>query len=182
MKPKVQKHTGQGDFFRPLLINTISSAHGLVRLSKEINWIELDKEFGSFFHEKQGRPGIPTRKMIGLLLLKYMTNQSDEGTCKIYAENPYWQYFCGEEYFEYKPPMNRSSFSQWRKKIEPDKLKTLLKETLNIAQKKSLLKMVNSKKLYWIQPLKKKLLLFQQILVCISKPLELCQRRVRGQG
>jgi IS5 family transposase len=37
--------------------------------------------------------------MAGLQLLKHTFNLSDELTVARWVENPYWQFFCGEEFF-----------------------------------------------------------------------------------
>jgi transposase, IS5 family len=40
---------------------------------------------------------LPTRLMAGLAILKHTYNLSDEAVCERWVENPYYQYFCGEE-------------------------------------------------------------------------------------
>ena len=39
--------------------------------------------------------------MIGLHILKHIYNLSDEMVCEQYVVNPYYQYFCGEEFFQH---------------------------------------------------------------------------------
>lgn len=34
-----------------------------------------------------------------------------------WSENPYWQYFCGETYFQHQPPLNPSSLTRWRQRL-----------------------------------------------------------------
>lgn len=48
-------------------------------------------------------------------------------------ENPYYQYFCGEQYFRHKLPLDRSSMTRWRGRIGPEKLELLLAQTLAVA-------------------------------------------------
>ena len=39
----------------------------------------------------------------GLAILKHMHDLSDEVLCdRCWAENPYFQYFCGEEFFQHR--------------------------------------------------------------------------------
>jgi hypothetical protein len=38
--------------------------------------------------------------MAGLALLKRMYDPSDEALCDRWIENPYFQFFCGEEFFQ----------------------------------------------------------------------------------
>ena len=43
-------------------------------------------------------------------------------------ENAYFQFFCGETYFQTKLPLDRTSMSVWRARIGADKLELLLSE------------------------------------------------------
>jgi len=73
--------------------------------------------------------------MAGLHLLKHMDGLSDEAVCTRWVENPYWQYFCGEQFFCLKLPLDRSSMTRWRTRIGPDKLELLLVETIAVAMR-----------------------------------------------
>jgi IS5 family transposase len=73
--------------------------------------------------------------MAGLHLLKHMEGLSDEVVCKRWVENPYFQYFCGEQHFRHKLPLDRSSMTRWRDRIGADKLELLLAETLRVAMR-----------------------------------------------
>ncbi|MET3583798.1 hypothetical protein ABID19_006864 [Mesorhizobium robiniae] len=35
-------------------------------------------------------------------------------------ENPYWQFFCGFEFFQHEPPIDASTMTRWRKRIGPE--------------------------------------------------------------
>jgi Transposase domain (DUF772) len=66
------------------------------------------------------QPAPATRLMAGLHILKYSENLSDERLCEAYLENPYIQYFCGEEFFQHTLPFDRSSLTRWRQRtLEP---------------------------------------------------------------
>lgn len=54
---------------------------------------------------------------------------------KGFIQNPYWQYFCGCEYFEHTLPIHPTTLVKWRKKIGLQKLEKLLEETINIAKR-----------------------------------------------
>jgi len=120
------------ELFRSQLDNMIDMDHALVKLAGLIDWSRFDEAYGRFYHEK-GRPGLPTRLMAGLHLLKHMEGLSDEAVCKRWVENPYYQYFCGEQFFRHKLVLDRSSMTRWRGRIGPDKLELLLAETLSVA-------------------------------------------------
>ena len=48
-------------------------------------------------------------------------------------ENPYFQYFCGEEFFQHALVFDRSSMTRWCQRMGEDKLKALLQESLAVA-------------------------------------------------
>jgi IS5 family transposase len=73
--------------------------------------------------------------MAGLEILKYAYNLSDERLCEAWLENPYFQYFCGEEFFRHTLPFDRSSMTRWRQRMGEEKLKALLQESLAVAVK-----------------------------------------------
>jgi len=132
MRPYKQK-TGQVEFYRVPLEKLVSPDHELVVLAKKIQWGRFDEKFGVIFHRKAGRPGIPTRLMVGLHYLKYTFDLSDYEVVHRWAENPFWQYFCGEEFFTHKLPIDPTSMTRWRKKVGVDGSKEMLLETLSLA-------------------------------------------------
>ncbi|GAC1646107.1 MAG: IS5 family transposase [Chloroflexota bacterium] len=129
-KPKLR----DDELFRMQLTNMIDMKHPLVKLAGLIDWSRFDEAYGRFYTQK-GRPALPTRLMAGLHLLKHMEGLSDEAVCKRWVENPYFQYFCGEQYFRHKLVLDRSSMTRWRGRIGADKLELLLAETLAVAMR-----------------------------------------------
>jgi IS5 family transposase len=93
-----------------------------------MNWPSFDRDFGCYYSDDQGRPALPTRLLVGLHYLKYSHNLSDEATVKQFLENPYWQYFCGNEYFEHELPCHPTTLSRWRKRIGIKGSESLLKK------------------------------------------------------
>ena len=138
MRPGKRETSGSGDLFRSRLDQIIDLRHELVRLAKTIDWDWLDGELAGCFSER-GRPAVPTRFMIGLLLLKHIHNLSDEAVCARWVENPYFQYFTGEEFFQHRFPHERSGMTHWRKRIG-DRLEALLAESLRVAHATGALK------------------------------------------
>jgi hypothetical protein len=67
----------------------------------------LEEKFGAVYTDKPGRPPLPTRLMAGLAILKHTFNLSDEVVDDRWVENPYYQYFCGEEFFRHTLPRLR---------------------------------------------------------------------------
>ena len=131
MRPKKHKATGSNDLFRARLDQIINLKHELVVLAGKIDWDWIDGEIAPLYSDK-GRPGIETRFVIGLLLLKHIYGLSDEGVCERWVHDPYFQFFTGEEFFQHVFPHERSDLSHWRKRLG-DKLELLLAESLRVA-------------------------------------------------
>ena len=81
----------QKDLLRPALDEIIDLGHPLARLSGEIDWGFLDRRFASVCQAGPGQPGLPTRLVAGLFILKHMHNLSDEALRARWLENPYYQ-------------------------------------------------------------------------------------------
>jgi transposase, IS5 family len=131
MRPPKPKTTGEGDLFRARLEQIINMKHELVQLAGKIDWDWIDREIAPLYSDT-GRPGIETRFVIGLLLLKHIYGLSDEGVCDRWVYDPYFQHFTGEEFFQHEFPHERSDLSHWRKRLG-SKLELLLAESLRVA-------------------------------------------------
>src|ERR1700751_2639237 len=138
MRPKKHETTGSGDLFRARLEQIINMKHELVLLAGKIEWQWIDSEIAPLYSDK-GRPGIETRFVIGLLLLKHIYGLSDEGVCERWVHDPYFQHFTGEEFFQHKFPHERSDLSHWRKRLG-NKLELLLAESLRVAHQSGALR------------------------------------------
>lgn len=134
MKPSKRGSRGDADLFRSRLDQMINMGHELVRLAGLIDWGFFDQRFEPLYAEK-GRPGVPTRLMVGLHLLKHIHNLSDEVVCERWVENPYFQFFCGETFFQHSLPVDRSSMTRWRQRIGADDLAGLVQESLAAAHR-----------------------------------------------
>ena len=69
--------------------------------------------------------------MVGLEYLKHVHGLSDEVVVARWVENPYWQYFCGEEYFQHRPPIDPSSLTRFRRRIGASGCEEILKATID---------------------------------------------------
>jgi IS5 family transposase len=125
----------QKDLLRPPLDEIIDLGHPLAHLAREIDWDFLDARFSSVCRRGPGQPPLPTRLVAGLLILKHMHDLSDEALCARWLENPYYQYFCGEEAFQHRPRFDRSSLTRWRQRLGEEQLAALLQESLSVAHK-----------------------------------------------
>jgi len=113
----------------------IDLGHPLVKLARTIDWCFLEQRFGVAYQDKPGRPPLPTRLMAGLCILKHSYDLSDEALCERWVENPYYQFFCGEEFFQHRLVLDRSSLTRWRQRMGEEKLQALLQESLAVASK-----------------------------------------------
>jgi IS5 family transposase len=134
MKPRLQVDEGSQDLFRSRLDSIINPRHELVRLATAIDWQRFDDAFAPLFSDV-GNPALPTRLMVGLNILKYMHGLSDPEVWARWIENPYYQHFCGEIYFQHAAPFERSSMTRWRQRLGEDKLAELIKESLTVAMR-----------------------------------------------
>lgn len=122
------------ELFRSRLDQIIDMDRPLIRLSEQIDWSAFEEEFGSLYHEKRGRPGLPIRLLVGLTYLSRLYNLSDEAVVEQWLDNPYWQYFCGFEYFQHVYPLDPSSLVRWRKRIGEKGIEFLLQQTIATAR------------------------------------------------
>jgi IS5 family transposase len=135
MRPKERRDSGQNDLFRARLDQIVDMDHPLAKLAGTIDWRFLEERFGAVYSDKPGQPPLPTRLMAGLSILKHMHDLSDEELCARWVENPYYQLFCGEEFFRHKPPFDRSSLTRWRQRMGEEKLVALIQESLSAAMR-----------------------------------------------
>ncbi|KPK33225.1 MAG: hypothetical protein AMS24_01925 [Chlamydiae bacterium SM23_39] len=109
--------------------------HGLIKLSENIDWGNIEEEIGGIFTTNKGRPPVPVRTIVGLLMLQHMFGLSDDSVVFNWVENPYWQYFCGYDFFQHEFPIDPSSLSRWRRRIGEKELIKLLMHTVKTAKK-----------------------------------------------
>jgi hypothetical protein len=107
MRPPERRETGEQDLFRSRLDQIIDLKHPLVALGRTVDWGFLEREFGAVYTDDPGRPPLPTRLMAGLAILKHTYDLSDEVLCERWVENPYYQFFCGEEFFQHRLVFDR---------------------------------------------------------------------------
>ena len=140
MKPRERREKGEQDLFRSRLDQIINMDHELVRLAKTIAWRFIEERCGEVYSDGPGMPPLPTSLMAGLAILKHTFDLSDEELCACWIENPYFQYFCGEELFCHTLPFDRSSMTRWRQRMGEERVQVLLQESLQVAVKTGAMK------------------------------------------
>jgi IS5 family transposase len=140
MRPPVPSESAPDDAARVRLRQIVSTQHPLYQLAEAIDWAKFERDLGALYAEAVGRPGLPTRLMVGLHYLKYLFDESDESVVEKFVENPYWQFFCGCEYFEHELPCHPTSLVKWRQRIGTEGIEKLLTETLSTAKREQALR------------------------------------------
>lgn len=130
MQPLSKKDDKQAELFRERLDNILNRHHELYKLAGLIDWEMFEQEFGKLYSTGKGRPGIPIRLLVGLSYLAHAYGLSDETVVFRWVENPYWQYFCGETYFQHQLPIDPSSMTRWRDRIGEAGCEKILTATL----------------------------------------------------
>jgi len=128
------------DLFRQRLDELVNLRHPLVQLAQHIDWSALEREWNGFFPSHRGRPATAPRQVAGLLYLQHTFALSDEEVVWGWVENPYWQLFCGETWFQHNPPIDSSSLTRWRQRIGAEGMEWLLAQTIKAAASAKVIK------------------------------------------
>ena len=139
MKPR-KPLPEQDDLLRARLVEMIDMRHELVKLAPLIDWEVFEREWAGFFPSHTGRPATLTRLVAGLLYLQHVYALSDEAVVSRWAENPYWQHFCGETFFQHRLPLDPSSLTRWRKRIGEEGVEWMLTQTIEAGKRAGVVK------------------------------------------
>jgi len=95
-----------------------------LKIAGLIPWDQLENSYRRHFSHT-GRPAHDARLVIGLLLLKHMTGNSDKEIVQLVSENPYMQAFCGLDNFNAGKLINSSTLTNVRKRLGKKHFKEL---------------------------------------------------------
>ena len=113
----------------------LNHKHPLFQLGNKINWPVFDDSFRRYYSSNMGKPAKPIRLMVGLLILKQVRNLSDEDVVAQWAENAYYQYFCGETSFCSKEPCVPTELVEFRKRIGTEGIELIFQESIKVNGK-----------------------------------------------
>jgi len=130
MKPKPQIHQAQRELFQVELEQLVDVGHPLVKLGRQMDWVVFEAQLGRTYAASNGAPGVRTRLLVALHYLKYQYDLSDEVVVQQWVENPYWQHFSGEQFFQHERPIDPSSMTRWRQRLGEAGAEAMLKETI----------------------------------------------------
>jgi len=182
MRPKERSDGGQTDLLRSRLEAIIDMRHPLVKLSRTVDWSFLEQKFGAVYEDKPGRPPLPTRLMAGLAILKHTHDLSDEVLCERWLENPYYQFFCGEEFFQHRLVFDRSSLTRWRQRMGEERLQALLQESLSVATETKAIKPSDLNRIIVDTTVQPKNVMFPTDARLLNRAREILVRLAKGAG
>jgi transposase, IS5 family len=182
MRPKERRDGGQGDLLRSRLDAIIDMGHPLVKLARTVDWSFLEQQFGAVYDDTPGRPPLPTRLMAGLAILKHTYDLSDEVLCERWVENPYYQFFCGEEFFQHRLVFDRSSLTRWRQRMGEEKLQALLQESLSVATRTDAIKPADLNRIIVDTTVQPKNVMFPTDARLVNRAREILVRLAKRQG
>ena len=133
MKPHPRQKE-QDDLLRPRLTDMIDMRHELAKLAALIDWDFFEREWAGFFPSHRGRPATSPRLVAGLLYLQHAFRLSDEAVLARWVENPYYQHFTGEVFFQHRSPIDPSSLTRWRNRIGEEGAEWLLTKTIEAGR------------------------------------------------
>jgi IS5 family transposase len=125
----------QDDLLRPRLTDMIDPRHELMKLAGLIDWEVFEREWAEFFPSHRGRPAAEPRLVAGLLYLQHAYRLSDEALVVArWVENPCYQHFTGQTFFQHRLPIDPSSLTHWRKRIGEEGVEWMLTQTIHAGQ------------------------------------------------
>ena len=100
-----------------------------VKLGDTLPWDELDKLYLSKLNDAgSGASNLPSRMVIGALIIKHKERLSDADTIQEIRENAYMQYMLGRTKFTYEPIFDTSLFENVQNYITIEDIKAFTKE------------------------------------------------------
>ncbi|MBF0290495.1 MAG: IS5 family transposase [SAR324 cluster bacterium] len=137
MKSRKKRDQYQQQFAFMDLESTLNPKMDLYQLSNQIPWESFEEWFSPLYSEN-GRPAHPIRLMVSLLILKHLYDLGDETVVATWIRDPYFQYFSGEESFQWDFPCAPSDLVHFRKRIGETGVEKILKVSIQIHGKEAL--------------------------------------------
>ncbi len=126
----------QSCFLLPKLSSQLDPRQPLYALALAMRWEWFEQEFGALY-SPEGRPALPIRRMVGLLMLKHLHNLSDERVVEFWSLSPYAQFFCGEREMQWGMPCEASELVHFRARIGPGGAEKILAASIALHGEKA---------------------------------------------
>jgi hypothetical protein len=134
MYRKLQNTQWPGEAFELPFEGKLCEENRWVLLSNLIPWLEFEEEYAHNFSEKMGAPAKPFRMALGALIIKEKLGSSDRETVEQIKENPYLQYFIGENTYRNEAPFDDSMMVHFRQRISQSLLQKINRKIVQKAQ------------------------------------------------
>jgi len=103
-------------------------------MSKLIPWSEYESEYAKNFSPEMGAPAKSFRMALGALIIQEKLGISDRETVEQIRENPYLQYFIGQNKYRDEAPFDPSMMVHFRQRIGEEFLGRINKTMVQKAQ------------------------------------------------
>jgi len=133
----------QTNLFGMDLLQQLDQHDPLLKLAAVIPWSEFEQDFAKHYTPGIGRPAKPIRLMVGLQLLKYLENLSDEKLVVQFKRNPYYQAFCGLTELSLELPCDSTELVHFRKRIGKEGFQKIFQISVRLHGKVALEETVN---------------------------------------
>lgn len=133
----------QSNLFGTDLLMQLDPKDPLLQLSLVIPWKEFDAAFAKHYTRGIGAPSKPIRLMVGLLILKYLEDLSDEAVVLQWKRNAYYQAFCGMTEFQQSPPCHSTELVHFRNRIGQDGAEKIFQMSIALHGRAALESTVN---------------------------------------
>ena len=110
-----------------------------MKMSGMVPWDELEREYASKL-SNLGRPALDAQLVLGLLILKHVTNLSDEDLRCHFSENIYMQAFCGFDNFSTHKALDSSTLSVVRRRLGSAFFRQMESLTYKVLLEKGIIK------------------------------------------
>ncbi len=133
----------QTNFFGTDLLQQLDQSDPLLQLATVIPWSDFERTFDKHYTPGVGCPAKPIRLMVGLQLLKYLENLSDEKLVVQWKRNPYYQAFCGQTEFSLEFPCDSTELVHFRKRIGEEGFDKIFQVSVGLHGRAALEETVN---------------------------------------
>lgn len=115
----------------------IKDTHPYMRLANEIEWFDLLDKLGQFYSENRGRPSIPVKNMVLLLMFKHFEQLSDRELVEQVSCNMAMQKALNISFKAAQNYINASSLSKFRKRIGVEGVRQIEAAVDSVIKKKA---------------------------------------------
>lgn len=113
-----------------------------IKLAKLVPWDQLDKIYLKHFDESKQSVIKKSRLILGLMLGQMLLELGDRPILEFFHENPYFQYFCGQDTFVIKAEstiIHHSLLSKRRSRLGKEYTAQFEREVLEVLKQKGLI-------------------------------------------